>query len=165
MCETLHAPRSPYRPPVVISWQEHQSCDTNIIQHGGLKTMDENNVIEVARAHIESLFPKTCSSCGMVFNSHAEYLRNTTHLGDPVSYDAEMDNWMPRKPLGAVVYSNCKCGTTLVLSSKGMKLWTIWQLQLWVRTETWKRGIGMNELLRGIRDEIDRRALSECGND
>lgn len=123
--------------------------------------MNENKAIEIIHNFIDSTFPKTCPNCGMTFNSLAEFLRNTNSIGDPVSYDAEFDDWMPKNPIGSISFSNCKCGSTISISSKGMDRWTLWKLMLWARTETWKRGISVNELLRHIRDEIDRRALSE----
>jgi hypothetical protein len=122
--------------------------------------MDENKVVETIHGFIDSTFPKTCPNCGMAFNSLAEYLRNSTNLGDPISYDAEEGDWKPDNPIGTASFSNCKCGSTIALTSKGMNLWTLWRLMLWAKTESRKRGISTSELLRNIRDEIDRRALS-----
>jgi hypothetical protein len=62
---------------------------------------------------------------------------------------------------GTVAFANCKYGSTLAISSKGIDLWTLWRLMLWVRTESWKIGIGMNELMRHLRQEIRRRVLSD----
>jgi hypothetical protein len=123
--------------------------------------MDENKVVEIIKEYFEGQYPKTCSNCGMVFNSIAEYLRNTTHLGDPISYDAEMDDWKPEEPIGTLSFSNCKCGSTLAVSTKDMDRLTLWRLMLWLRLEAWKRGISMNELMRDIRSEIRRRVLSD----
>ena len=121
--------------------------------------MDENKAIEIIQKNIESQFPKTCPNCGMVFDSLAEYHRNTTFLGDPISYDVEMDNWKPEKPIGTVALANCSCGTTLGVSSLDLDLWTYWRILIWSRIETWRQGISMSELMAHIRDEIDRRVL------
>ena len=43
--------------------------------------------VGIVRKHIESKFPKVCAVCGRRFASLAEYLRDTTHVGDPVSGD------------------------------------------------------------------------------
>ncbi|MDA3791874.1 MAG: hypothetical protein PF503_25675, partial [Desulfobacula sp.] len=39
-------------------------------------------------------FPKNCSCCGIHYNSLADYFRNTTHIGKPISYDATT-SWFP----------------------------------------------------------------------
>lgn len=127
--------------------------------------MDENRVIDIVKAHVEGLFPQTCSNCGLVFDSFAEYLRNVTHLGDPISYDAELDDWRPMKPLGVVTYSNCRCGSTLAISIKTIDRLVLWRLMLWARMESWKRRTSMGELMRHIREKIDSRALSEGQDD
>jgi len=121
--------------------------------------MDENKAIEIIQKNIESQFPKTCPNCGMVFDSLAEYHRNTTFLGDPISYDADIDDWKPEKPIGTVALANCRCGTTLGVSSLDLDLWTYWRILIWSRIETWRQGISMSELMAHIRDEIDRRVL------
>lgn len=123
--------------------------------------MDENKAVDITKKYIESQFPKTCPKCGMRFNSLAEYLLNTTHVGDPVSYDADDGDWTPKNPIGTASYATCKsCRTTLAISSKGMNLITMWKLLAWARMESRKRGISMSELLKHIRQEIDRRVLS-----
>jgi len=61
--------------------------------------MKENDVIEIMRDFISKKFPKKCKCCGKQYNSLEEYLRNTTHTGKPMSYDAEIRKWEPVKPL------------------------------------------------------------------
>ena len=72
--------------------------------------MTENEVVEIVRSYIESQFPKKCPSCGRRYRSLKEYLLETTHLGDPISYDAEKEDWQPKQPIGTV--SQCE-GRTL----------------------------------------------------
>jgi hypothetical protein len=127
--------------------------------------MDEKQAIEITRKYVESQFPKTCPKCGMVFISLAEYLRNTTHLGDPIPYTAEVEDRTQRNPLGVASHVNCKCGKTLTITSKGMAQRTIWRLMLWASMESLKRRINISELLKHIRQEIDSRVLSEGRKD
>ena len=122
--------------------------------------MSEDEVVQIVRQHIESKFPLTCSKCGHTFSSLKDYLTQTTHVGHPVSYDAEIEDWRPRNPLGTISFANCRCGTTLSISSQGMGLLTIWRLMRWARTESHSRGVSMGELLNDLRKKIDRQVLN-----
>lgn len=123
--------------------------------------MNENDVVEILRDFISKKFPKDCPNCGKHYHSLAEYLRTTTHVGKPVSYDADQDNWLPKKPLGTLSLSNCSCGSTLAIDSKGMGLITMWRLLNWARTETKARGITTSELLEELRNKIDKGVLQD----
>lgn len=127
--------------------------------------MDENKVREIIQKHAEGQFPRTCPCCGVAFNSLAEYYESTTRLGDPISYDAEIDDWEPEKPVGTVFFVNCKCGNTLSISSKGVNHSTLRRMMQWFRLETERRGVDMSELLGNIRSEIRRSVLSESTDD
>ena len=122
--------------------------------------MTEDQVVETIHRFIDGKFPKECRCCGRIFLDLADYLRNTTHLGDPVSYDAQWNDWPPVDPLGTMAMANCACGTTLSISSSGMSLSMMWRLMRWARKETVARGITVQQLLSEIREKIDRRALS-----
>jgi hypothetical protein len=124
--------------------------------------MNEDAVVEILQSFISKQFPKICSNCNMKFDTLKEYLQKTTHLGKPVSYDANMDEWQPEKPLGAMSYANCVCGNTLVIGTKGMGLMTMWRLLSWARTETRNRGISTQDLLAHLREKIDERVLQDA---
>jgi hypothetical protein len=121
--------------------------------------MNENDVIEIMKNFISRQFPKDCTSCGKRYNSFAEFIRNTTYVGKPISYDAEQEDWQPERPIGTIGMSNCSCGTTLTIGSKGMDLKTLWRLMNWARKETKKRGIMMSDLLESLRSKIDKSVL------
>jgi hypothetical protein len=121
--------------------------------------LNEHDVVAIVRAHIETKFPKSCSKCGRTFASLKEYLQTTTHVGNPVSYDADLKSWRPFKPVGTLSFANCKCGTTLALSSDGMGLVVMWRLLRWARKESATRNISVGELLDGVREKIDRQVL------
>ena len=121
--------------------------------------MNEHDVVAIVRAHIETKFPKSCSKCGRTFASLKEYLQTTTHVGNPVSYDADLKSWRPFKPVGTLSFANCKCGTTLAISSDGMGLVVMWRLLRWARKESTARNISVGELLDGVREKIDRQVL------
>ena len=124
--------------------------------------MNEHEVVAVVRAHIESKFPKLCSKCGRTFASLKEYLQSTTHVGNPISYDADLKKWRPCKPVGTLSFANCPCGTTLAISSDGMGLIVMWRLLRWARRESARRSIGVGQLLNGVREEIDRQVLGQA---
>jgi hypothetical protein len=75
-------------------------------------------------------------------------------------YDADDGDWNPVHPIGTITYANCRCGTTLALSSNGMPLRRLWILLNWARVETKKRGMTPQELLNYLRVEITRQVLA-----
>jgi len=113
------------------------------------------------REHLEGQFPKVCPNCKTRFTTLREYLLITTHLGPAMAYDADMGDWKPRNPVGTVAYSNCRCGSTLALTSNGMPLRQLWALLNWARIETRKRGMTPQELLNYLREEISTQVLAE----
>jgi hypothetical protein len=121
--------------------------------------MSEDEVVKIVRSFIEGQFPRSCMVCGREYVSLADYLRNTDHLGSPISYDAEMGDWRPDKPVGTVSLANCSCGNTLAITSHGMKRWTMWRLLLWAKMESMERGTTLRELLADLRHKIDRSVL------
>ena len=123
--------------------------------------MNEKEAIEITRKFIESQFPKKCPRCNRNYSDLADFLRNTSHIGDPMPYDAEGLQWKFTKPLGVAAYANCQCGNTLAVHSKGMNLFTYWRLMIWATRQSRKLGIPMSQLLRYIRTEIDRRVINE----
>ena len=125
------------------------------------RAMKENDVIEIMRDHISKKFPKECACCGKLYKSFAEFLRNTTHVGKPMSYDAELEDWKPVNPLGTIGMSNCSCGSTMSITSSGINLIILWRLMNWVRNEALKRGIAREDLLADLRSKIDRSVLQD----
>ena len=88
--------------------------------------MTEDQVINIIRTNVEQQFPKSCNACGRRFSSLKEYLQNTVHVGNPHSYDAEIQDWRPQNPLGTYSFSDCKCGNTMVLGSSNVEVETMW---------------------------------------
>jgi len=123
--------------------------------------MNEDKVVKIIRHFIEKQFPKECSCCKRRFMTLKEYLQVTTHLGKPISYDADLGEWQPKKPLGTHSFSNCPCGNTLTIGSDGMGVFTMLQLLLWARGETRKRGISTRDLLAHVREKIDKQVLAK----
>ena len=74
------------------------------------------------RLHLEGLFPKVCGNCQRRFATLKEYLLNTEHVGPSMPYDADAGDWNPLQPVGTMTFANCRCHSTMVLSSKGMPL-------------------------------------------
>ena len=123
--------------------------------------MDEKIVIEIIKGHITEQFPLTCPCCQKEYTSVKQYLQETTHLGDPISHDAEINDWTPREPIGTYSLAQCTCGTTLSISSEGMRRLTMWRLMFWAKRESARRGIAIRELLADLRGKIDVRILKD----
>ena len=123
--------------------------------------MEEKDVVQLLKVFISNKFPMECSNCGICYPSLAEYLRKTIHVGKPVSYDAEMENWQPLNPIGTLSTANCPCGTTLSITSNGMNLVTMWKLLHWARKESKIRGVETSTLLESIRNKIDESVLQD----
>ena len=121
--------------------------------------MNQTDVVDILQTHLEGQFPRDCAACGRRYASLREYLENTSHVGDPISYDVEEGEWFPRAPLGTMSLANCACGSTLVLGTDGMSLVTLWRLMGWARSETARRGIGVRALLAELRVATDDRVL------
>ena len=123
--------------------------------------MTEEDAVAATRAHIQTQFPKICGACGRRFESLRDYLENTSHLGAPVSYDAEVGDFRPLEPLGTLTLATCRCGTSLSISSAGMPLLTVWRLLAWARREARRRDVGLSEVIARVRARIDAEALRE----
>lgn len=124
--------------------------------------MTEAEVIQIMREHAEGLFPKVCPNCKRSFAKLREFILVTQRLEPAISYDAELGDWSPSRPIGTVWLANCPCGTTLALSSKGLPLSKLWQFLDWVKVEMERRGLSQEELLRYLRDEIRKQVLTEA---
>jgi len=122
--------------------------------------LTEAEAIRAMRRHLEGRFPKICPNCQRRYASLQEYVQATQPIGETFSYDAELGNWNPAKPIGTVALANCPCGTTLALTSEGLPLPQLAQLLEWARIETERRGITLQALLRQARHEIRRQALA-----
>ena len=122
-------------------------------------TFDE--AVSLVRAHVEAQFPKACPQCARVFGSLPEYLRGTRHVGAPHSYDAELGDFTPEKPIGTHSIACCPCGTSMSIGSAGINPLTFSRLMTFAFSETRRRGMTVAELLAEVRDEIDRQVLAE----
>jgi hypothetical protein len=123
--------------------------------------MTYEEVIVVMRQHLEERFPKQCGACGRTYANLKDYLLRTTHVGRPVSYDAEMGVFQPSVPIGTMSLANCPCGNTLNISSEGMSLKTLWSLMWWLRGEMIRRCEGAPVILEDLRRDIDLATLAE----
>ena len=123
--------------------------------------LTEAEAIRAMRRHLEGRFPKICPNCQRRYASLQEYVQATQPIGETLSYDGELGDWNPAKPLGTVALANCPCGNTLSLTSHGMPVPQLMQLLEWARIETKRQGITLQVLLGQARNEIRRQALAE----
>jgi hypothetical protein len=122
------------------------------------KMVTEDDAVRIVRSYIEGLFPKVCPRCGKCFGSLSEYLRLTTHLGSPILHEGAGDETSVN-PLGPIAHAACLCGHTLTIASAGLPKAQLVELIEWAKADSLRRSIGMTELLRHLRDRIDREAL------
>jgi hypothetical protein len=123
--------------------------------------MTEAEAIHLVRQHFESLFPKSCGTCGHQYATLREYILNTKRLGAPLSYDAEDGDWSTAEPVGSQALANCACGSTLALTTDGMALPSRLALLDWLKAETHRRGVSSSELLDTMRDVIRRQVVAD----
>jgi hypothetical protein len=123
--------------------------------------LTDEQVVTIVRKHIEAQFPKHCSCCGHVYETLADYLIGTTHLGEPMSADDPFEAIEPRRLIGTISFANCSCGTTLAISSRGLDVLTMWRLLQWAGASIARRHIPLSELLAELRSRIDDEVLRE----
>ena len=139
----------------------HIGMRNDFVLPNELWVMSEADVVAAMRQHLEGHFPLTCPVCQQGYATLRDYLLQTECQGDAIPFDAELGNWRPLRPLGAVTLANCRCGNTLGLSSEGMPLPQLWRLLNWARVETQKRQQTPRELLNYLREEICTQVLAE----
>ena len=122
--------------------------------------MTEDDAVRIVRSYIEGLFPKVCPKCGRRFGSLREYLQSTTHLGSPNLYEIAGDE-TSSSPIGPIAHATCLCGNTLTIGSEGIPNAQLVELIKWAKADSHRRSIGMTELLRQLRDRIDREVLRD----
>lgn len=123
--------------------------------------MDKSDAVRIVREFASKQFPRDCSCCGKHYASLRDYVRDTTPVGKPVSYDAENQDWNPTRPIGTISMANCTCGSTLSVDSAGIPLTTLWALMKWAKSESKERNMGMRDLLDELRAAIDQSVLEE----
>jgi hypothetical protein len=123
--------------------------------------MTEAEVIDIMRKHLDGLFPKMCAKCKRRFETLREYVLNTKRLDPVMSFDAEMGDWTPTRPIGTAAYANCVCGNTLALSSDGMTLSQRHSLLNWVRIESQRQGLDPQKLLGCVRNKMREQIIAE----
>ena len=116
--------------------------------------MTPDEVVQLLHRHFAGLFPKVCTNCGRRFDSLAEYIRITTPRGAPVSFDADLEDWDTKQPIGSLAYADCPCGNTLALGTDSMALPTRLELLDWIRQQCRDRQVGPSEVLEGLRQRI-----------
>ena len=124
--------------------------------------LSDEEVVAIVRDHIESKFPKLCANCGRQYGSLPDYLRRTTHLGNPLNVD-DPATASTERLVGAISYANCPCGSTLAISSAGLDVLTMWALLQWAGASASRRGISVGELLADLRRRIDEEVLQSDG--
>lgn len=128
---------------------------------GSGATTEENDIVEILREFISKQFPKECRGCGRRYDSLAEYLRKTIHIGTQVTYDAKVGDWQPDEPIGAVTLANCSCGSTLGINSSEVDIATMRRLINWAKKETGIRDIKISDLLEDLTRKIDKSVLQD----
>lgn len=122
--------------------------------------MTESEAFDLMIEHVEGLFPKVCPGCHRHFASYREFARVTEPVGMPTSYDLETGNISELRPVGAISFCKCPCGTLVTLTSQGMPARRLWALLAWGSAECVRRKMKPNEFLDYLRTEVRRRVGS-----
>ena len=64
-------------------------------------------------------------------------------------------------PLGPIAHAACLCGYMLMIGSEGIPKVQLVALIQWAKADSHRRSINMTELLRQLRDRIDREVLRD----
>jgi len=100
------------------------------------------------------LFPKKCRACERVFESYAQYLRQTT----PKRHVMEDCSDVMRKPY-TMLYRHCLCGNTLVLSLTEESFPLLDELWAALRAEAGQTGKPLESVVSEFRETCDRHVL------
>lgn len=119
----------------------------------------EDEIIGFIRAYIDTLFPKTCPQCGRTYENLREYVMGTTPVGEAISYDLELGELSPERPVGAIALAQCPCGKSLALATTDRKVSDVHFVLKWVRAEAERRGQAIPELINDIRMKIRQQAM------
>jgi hypothetical protein len=122
--------------------------------------MTKAEVIVVMRQFLEGKFPKKCSVCERTYADLKDYLLHTQHVGRPLSYDIDMGDYQPTRPMGSMSLTNCACGNTLAIDSRGMDPVTFGRLMAWLTAEMIRRRQTAPEILEDLRRAIDEATLT-----
>ena len=123
--------------------------------------MTESQVIDILIAHMKGQFPRDCPKCGHHFATLRDYCLYTVPLESAMVFDLEIGGGTPQQPLGAMALSNCRCGTTLSLTSKGMAPWQYWRLINWAIRQMTGHGLTRQQLLQDLRDAAHQKVVGE----
>ena len=122
--------------------------------------MTEDDVLDTLQRYASEHFPRTCG-CGRRYPTLRAYIESTVPTGSATSYDAELGDWDTTRPIGAIVLSNCRCGSTLALSTEHVPLDQQLALLRWFRAESEARGLTVTALLESLRARVRQRVLAE----
>jgi hypothetical protein len=123
--------------------------------------MIEEEVIAIVVKHMKTQFPRDCVCCGQHYETLRDFCANTQPAGQPVVFDPYPESVMPKDPLGSTAFSNCACGTSMTLSSKGMPLLQYWALIRWGYNEMIRRRMTQDELLQYLREKCHEKVMAE----
>ncbi|MEW6530805.1 MAG: hypothetical protein AB1473_08230 [Thermodesulfobacteriota bacterium] len=101
-----------------------------------------------------SLFPKKCRACERVFESYAEYLRQTI----PKRHVMEDCSDVMRKPY-TMLYRHCLCGNTLVLSLTDESYPLLDEMWAALRAEAERTGKPLESVVSEFREACDRHVI------
>lgn len=121
--------------------------------------LTETKAIAAMTRHLETLFPRDCPNCHRHYATLKEFFELAKPVGTPVSYDLEIGETDPVQPVGTVSLSNCPCGSTIALTSDGMSLFRMWSLLHWIKYESERRNLKLDEFLQYLRWEVRKQVL------
>jgi hypothetical protein len=125
--------------------------------------MTEEEVIDTVIKHMKTQFPRSCVCCGQQYETLRDFCATTQPAGQPVVFDPYPENAAAKEPLGSAAFSNCRCGTSMALSSKGMPLLQYWALIRWGYNEMIRRRMTQDELLQYLREKCHEKVMAEPG--
>lgn len=106
-------------------------------------------------AMAETQFPRVCNACKRPYKNFKQFVQETKPIGAPtIRLDAETD------PIGMMSWTNCACGSTLIVSCERRAEDTRHdEFTRVLKAEAQASGLPVKDLLLAIRAEVRRRML------
>lgn len=107
-------------------------------------------------AMAETQFPRVCNACQRPYRNFKQFVQETKPIGSPtITLDAEAD------PIGMMSWTNCECGSTLIVSCERRDEDMHDQFTRALKAETQASGLPIKDLLLAIRAEVRQRMLND----
>jgi hypothetical protein len=112
-------------------------------------------LLEIALAHSNRSHPRSCRTCGRLFEDLRAYFEATTTVGTPQCYDLPD----PNASIGTLALVNCACGTTLGIHADVFNAVEYPEFLALLDQESHATGAPPSEVLEHLRQTLRARVM------